>query len=125
MRIMTPEEVRRDNARAEASAVANVPDTAERDAAELAIVRLIAGLARRYDAVQDILSMSETGIPELQALAVRKGVPQEDFNALISEITPLKWQLEAVTGGTWAECWVGFKSRIQAHVAALMREMAQ
>ena len=123
MRIMTPEEVRRDNARAEASAVANVPDTAARDEAELAIVRLIAGLAVKYDAVEDVLDMTHPTIDSLTVLATQKGVPAEELGALITAITPHKWQLEAVQGMLWSECWDGMSSRLPQIVQKIIAEM--
>lgn len=88
-----------------------IPDTSERDNAEKAIVAAIAALAQKYDAIQDIASMEDITIPNLRALAVEKGVPDEEFGALITTLTPYKWQLEAVTGLVWADCWEGLKSR--------------
>ena len=90
-----------------------VPDTTLRDNAEKAIVSAIMGLAYKYDALSDLADMQDITIPNLQALAAGKGVPQEEFGALITALTPYKWQLEAVTGGTWAECWEGLKSRFR------------
>ena len=125
MRIMTPEEVRRDNARAEASAAANVQDNSRRDAAEEAIVRLIAGLAVKYDAVQDVLAMEHPTIDSLTVLASQKGVPAEELGALITAITPHKWQLEAVQGMLWSECWDGLSSRLPQIVQKIMQEYQQ
>ena len=96
------------------------PDTTERDNAEKAIVAAIAALARKYDATADIEGMEDITIPNLTALADAKGVPASEFGALITELTPYKWQLEAVTGLLWAECWEGLKSRF----AQWMREIA-
>ena len=97
------------------------PSTAERDNAEKAIVAAIAALARKYDATADIEGMEDITIPNLTALADAKGVPASEFGALITELTPYKWQLEAVTGLLWAECWEGLKSRF----AQWMREIAE
>jgi len=91
------------------------PDTTERDNAERAIVLSIVKLAQKYYALQDLIAMEDITIPNLQALATGKGVSLEDWTALISEITPMKWQLEAVVGGTWAECWDGLKSRFKSY----------
>ncbi len=90
------------------------PDTTERDAAEKAIVGLIAALAVKYNALSDmaqLIAEDDLTIPSLMELAASKEVPNEELGALIAEITPYKWQLEAVTGFTWAECWIGLKSR--------------
>ena len=98
-----------------------VLDTTLRDNAEKAIVSAIMGLADKYNALSDIAGMQDITIPNLQALAAGKGVPKEEFGALITALTPYKWQLEAVTGGTWAECWEGLKSRF----VQWMQELAQ
>ena len=87
------------------------PDTTLRDDAERAIVGAIVALAQKYDAVPDLVAMEDITIPNLQALAVAKGVPDAEFGALIVQLTPYKWQLEAITGTTWAECWEGLKER--------------
>ena len=98
-----------------------VPDTTLRDNAEKAIVSAIMELAVKYDALSDLADMTDITIPNLQALAASKNVPQEEFGALITALTPYKWQLEAVTGGTWADCWEGLKSRF----SQWMQELAQ
>lgn len=87
------------------------PDTTERDNAEKAIVGAIKALAVKYDALADLLALEDITIPTLTALAAAKGVPMEEFGALITTLTPYKWQLEAVNGVSWAECWSGLKSR--------------
>lgn len=88
-----------------------IPDTTERDNAEKAIVAAIKALAVKYDALDDLKALNDITIPTLTELAVEKGVPMEEFGALITGLTPYKWQLEAVVGLTWAECWEGLKSR--------------
>lgn len=89
------------------------PDTTDRDNAEKAIVGAIVALAIKYNALEDLASMQDITIPNLKALADSKGVPEEEYGALITMLTPYKWQLEAVTGQLWAECWEGIKSRWQ------------
>ncbi len=89
------------------------PDTTDRDNAEKAIVGAIVALAMKYNALEDLASMQDITIPNLKALADSKGVPEEEYGALITMLTPYKWQLEAVTGLLWAECWEGIKSRWQ------------
>jgi hypothetical protein len=96
------------------------PDTAERDAAEKAIVQAILAAATQYNAVQDIASMQDITIPALKELARQKGMPDAEFDALITKLTPYKWQLEAVEDTTWADCWQGLKSRF----AQWMQELA-
>ena len=97
------------------------PDTAERDAAERAIVQAIVGLAQKYGALQDLALIPEITIPALQALAQDKGVTLADWNDLIAAITPYKWQLEAVVGETWQDCWAGLKSRFRSYMAELLQ----
>ena len=63
--------------------------------------------------------MEDITIPNLEALARLKSVTQEDWNSLITAITPLKWQLEAVEGKLWSECWQGLKSRFAVHLGEL------
>lgn len=109
MKIITPEEVNRQIHNAEANA--DNEATEERDAAEKAIVGAIAALAMKYGAVDELKQMQDITIPALHELAISKGVPEAEYGALIMELTPYKWQLEAVTGQTWAECWSGLKSR--------------
>jgi hypothetical protein len=108
--ILTPEQVRRDrDARiAEANACEQYKD---RDDAEKAIVGAIVALAVKYNALEDLASMPDLNIPALHELALSKGVPEAEYGALITLLTPYKWQLEAVTGLPWAECWDGMKSR--------------
>ena len=110
--ILTPEQVRRDlEARiAEANARNQYKD---RDDAEKAIVGAIVSLARKYNALEDLMGMQDLNIPALHELAVSKGVPEAEYGALITLLTPYKWQLEAVTGLPWADCWTGLKSRFQ------------
>ena len=95
----------------------DVPDTTDRDNAERSLVGAIKALAVKYDAISDLASLEDITIPNLRALADEKGVTPEDFGALITELTPYKWQLEAVTGFTWAECWEGLKSRFAQWLA--------
>ena len=94
----------------------SAPDTTERDDAERAIVTAIVGLAQKYNAMQDLLAIEDITIPNLRSLAVAKGVPDAEFGALITELTPYKWQLEAVTGLPWAEEWSGLKERFSTYV---------
>lgn len=107
MIIITPEE----RQRMDDTTAVNVIDTTERDDAEKAIVAAIAALAKKYDALDELLAMKDITIPNLTALAAAKDVPDAEFGALITALTPYKWQLEAVTGLKWAECWEGLKGR--------------
>ena len=95
-------------------------DTSLRDAAEKAIVQSIYNLAAKYNAIPDLISMTDITIPSLMELAQSKNVSLSDWNNLISEITPMKWQLEALVGGTWAECWDGLKSRFASWIAEII-----
>lgn len=95
------------------------PSTTERDTAEKAIVGAILALARKYDAVEDLVAIEDITIPNLKALADSKGVPEEEFGALITMLTPYKWQLEAVNGQLWADCWDGLKSRFSHWIEEL------
>jgi len=98
------------------------PDTTEREAAERVIVAAILALARKYDAVEDLLALEDLTIPALQALASEKSVTLADWAELISTITPMKWQLEAVEGGTWADCWLGLKERFPGYLEELINQ---
>lgn len=98
-------------------------DTSRRDAAEEAIVRLIAGLAIKYNAVADVLAMTHPTIESLISLAADKGVPAEELGALITAITPHKWNLEAIQGTLWSECWEGLSSRLPQIVQKVVAEM--
>ena len=86
-------------------------DTTERDTAEKAIVQAIMLAAVQYGALQDLAEMDDITIPALKELATGKGMPDAEFDALITKLTPYKWQLEAVENMTWADCWAGLKSR--------------
>ncbi len=115
MRIYTPEE----RQRMDDTAAVNVVDTTKRDDAEKAIVGAIAALARKYDAMDALLALEDITIPILTALANEKGVPETEFGALITSLTPYKWQLEAVTGLIWSDCWDGLKSRFKKWIQEL------
>lgn len=110
--IITPEDVIKDREyRAKEAEARDAEAIEERDNAERAIVGAIVALAVKYDALEDLKAVGDITIPNLKALAERKEVSLTDWNALISSITPMVWQLEAVVGGTWADCWQGLKSR--------------
>lgn len=101
-----------------------LPDTTERDTAEKAIVQAILAAATQYDAVQDIASMQDITIPALKELANQKGMPDSEFDALITKLTPYKWQLEAVENTTWADCWQGLKSRFAQWMQEILSAQA-
>ncbi len=82
---------------------------------------VIAQLAKKYNATQDLAAIEDVTIPSLSRLAVMKNVTTEDWNSLITSITPLKWQLEALVGGTWSECWTGLKSRFPEYLQKLQQ----
>ena len=100
------------------------PDTTERDAAEKKIVGLILQLASAHDAINDIVQMQDITIPNLESLAISKGVATDsaEWLALIASITPLKWQLEAIEDTTWAQCWQGLKSRFPAIMQEILAQ---
>jgi hypothetical protein len=75
--------------------------------------------------VQDLATIPDVTIPTLTRLAVQKKVSTEDWNNLITAITPLKWQLEALVGGTWAECWQGLKSRFPEYLQQLQQTIQE
>ena len=117
-RILTPEQVRLEREyRVREARERDGKGLRERDDAEKAIVRAIVGLASKYDAMGELMAMDDITIPSLQSLAESKGVSLSDWGELISTITPMKWQLEAVVGLTWAECWQGLKSRFAQWMA--------
>lgn len=95
------------------------PDTTDRDNAEKAIVAAIVALAKEYDALSELKDMDDITIPNLRELATAKGVADGVFDALVTKLTPYKWQLEAVNGTTWAQCWEGLKSRFAQWVREL------
>ena len=98
-----------------AAAIACLALDAERISAEKAIVREIFDLADKYDAIVDIAIMEDISIPSLQKLASDKQVSYEDMSAALTRVSLLKWQLEAVVGCVWAECWQGLKSRFAGY----------
>lgn len=105
--IITRDEAERDRqARIEAAERRDRP----RNDAERAIVGLIASLALKYGAL-DELSHMELNIPALMALAAEHGVTAEDLQGTMTQVQIYVLQLQAVTGGTWAECWDGLKER--------------
>lgn len=120
--IIPPEAVR---AQQEAAIRAASEAAEARNATELSIVGEIAALAKKYNAVQDLATISDVTIPTLTRLAVQKKVSTEDWNNLITAITPLKWQLEALVGGTWAECWQGLKSRFPEYLQQLQQTIQE
>lgn len=110
--IITPEDAMKDREyRAKEAEARDAEAIEERDNAERAIVGAIVALAVKYNALDDLKKVGDITIPNLKALAESKEVSLTDWNALISSITPMVWQLEAVVGGTWADCWQGLKSR--------------
>lgn len=120
--VIPPNEVRQRN-----EAIARAADERDksRNDAEFAIVSAIMTLAREHDAVQDIIAMEDVTIPTLTELANTKGVTPAEWSGLISKLTPLQWQLTAVAGGTWAECWQGLKSRFPMYVEQILSEQQQ
>ena len=94
----------------------------ERNTAERQIVGLIVQIALNHDALEDLSQITDITIPNLEALARSKGVmpDSEEWLTLITSITPLKWQLEAVENTTWAECWQGLKSRFPEYLAEII-----
>lgn len=120
--IIPPEAVR---AQQEAAIRAASEAAEARNATELSIVGEIAALAKKYNAVQDLALIEDVTIPTLTRLAVQKKVSTEDWNNLITAITPLKWQLEALVGGTWAECWAGLKSRFPEYLQQLQKTIQE
>jgi hypothetical protein len=101
------------------------PNTTERDNAEKAIVQEIVTAAAHYNAVQELISIEDITIPNLRALANQKGMPDSEFDALITKLTPYKWQLEAVENTTWAECWDGLKSRFPQWIQEILEPVNQ
>lgn len=104
------------------------PDTTERDNAEKAIVAAIKALADKYDAVSEIALLMYDGsltIPALMELAGTKGVPDAELGALITELTPYKWQLEAVTGLLWADAWDELKSRFPSYWSEIILDQME
>ena len=101
------------------------PDTTERDNAEKAIVQEIVTAAAHYNAVQELISIEDITIPNLRALANQKGMPNSEFDALITKLTPYKWQLEAVENTTWAVCWEGLKSRFAQWMQEILASVNQ
>lgn len=98
---------------------------AARDAAEKAIVAAIVELAKKKNALEDLAAMEDVNIPNLTALAAAKGVSPEEWNNLITSLTPMQWQLLAVVGGTWADCWDGLKSRFPQIMEEILSELQQ
>ena len=94
-----------------------------RDAAEREIVQLIVGLAKQYDALDELAALDDFTIPNMRELATKKGVAIEDWNKLITAISPLQWQLMAVVGGTWDACWLDFKHRIPSIIQDVVNEV--
>ena len=82
-----------------------------RNDAEKEIVGLIVALARKYNAVEALARMTELSIPSLLALANEYSVTAVDLQETMTGVQIYVLQLQAVTGGTWAECWDGLKSR--------------
>ena len=100
------------------------PDTTARDAAERAIVAIIANLVHKYGAEADLEALMQAGditIPALTALAAQYNVPDEELHGVFADILPYKWQLEAVVGTVWAECWEGLKSRFAGILHGLVQ----
>lgn len=122
--IVTPEKANADRSSRAAEAAAR-NKTAERDAAEKQIVSVIVALARKYNALEDLAAIEDVTIPNLEALAKQKGVPEEEFSKLILSLTPMKWQLEAVEGGTWEKCWLGLKERFAKWIQEIIEQSAQ
>lgn len=85
-----------------------------RDNAEKAIVGAIASLAVKYNALAELASIEDISIPSLLELANEKGVTTSDLQGTMTLVQIYVLQLQAVTGGTWAECWDGLKSRFAA-----------
>lgn len=95
---------------------ASQPDTTQRDEAEKAIVDAIMDLVKKYGAEEEFSGM-ELSIPAMMELATSKGVTSQDLQECMTKVQIYVYQLEAVTGGTWAECWEGLKSRFAGYLA--------
>lgn len=94
-------------------------DTTERDNAEKAIVGAIASLAVKYNALEDLANIGDVSIPALLALANEKGVTPADLQNTMSLVQIYVLQLQAVEGGTWADCWDGLKERFATWLAEI------
>lgn len=102
----------------------NAGDIAARNETERAVVQAIVTVAAQYNALEDLASMQDITIPNLKALSVAKGMPDSEYDALITKLTPFKWQLEAIEDTTWAECWNGLKSRFPEYLAEILQPNA-
>ena len=84
-----------------------------KEESEFAIVLLICRLASKYDALEDIAAMEDITIPNLQKLAEAKNVSSSDMMETMMGIQLQVLQLQAVSGGTWADCWKALKDKFQ------------
>lgn len=92
---------------------------AARNEAEKAIVGAIASLAVKYNALEDLANIDNVSIPALLALANEKGVTSADLQNTMSLVQIYVLQLQAVEGGTWADCWDGMKERFAMWLAEI------
>ena len=116
--VIPPTEVRRQ----QEEAIRAATEAAEaRNAAELAIVKEIVKLAKAKNALQDLAAIEDVTIPSLTLLALQYGVTTEEWNGLITTLTPLQWHLLAIVGGSWADCWQGLKSRFPEYLQELQQ----
>ena len=116
--VIPPEEVRRQQ---EAAINAATAAAEARKSAELAIVTEIVKLAKAKNALQDLAAIEDVTIPSLTRLAVQYGVSTDEWNALITTLTPLQWHLLAIVGGSWADCWQDLKGRFPEYLQELQQ----
>ena len=83
-----------------------VPEDAQ--AATIAIINRIAALVIAYNAVEDVKAMETINIESLLALAVEKGVTDEDMAKLKEDIVLLKTDLEGKMDANWYGIWNGW-----------------
>ena len=107
--IITPDQAAQERARRIIEHDAHIDNT-ERDDAEKAIVKAIADLARKYNALEALSNLSDITIPQLMGLVAQYNVTESDLAATMTAIQIQVYQLEAVTGLVWAECWDHLKS---------------
>lgn len=78
---------------------------ADAQAAMLAIIKRIAALVIKYNAVEDVKAMETINIESLLALAAEKGVTDEDMALLKEDIVLLKTDLEGKMDANWYTIW--------------------
>jgi hypothetical protein len=98
----------------------SVPEDAQ--LTTMAIIRRIAAVVVKYNAIEDVKAIEDINIESLLALAEQKGVTDEDMAALKGDIVMLKTDLEGKMDANWYQIW---NSWLKGAITEAMRHIEE